>query len=157
MKHLLTCLWVSCALCTTAMSQTLDGTYTHTWENAEGALTYTLTLTDNGTFTFESVRTYLLRSTPTKKSLVKGTWEQNRRMVILNTEPSETDDDLAKKLDDVKARYIDYSPRHHQYGILKPSLEFYQCELFFAKGMALELKDMEVVTASKTVATDPED
>lgn len=154
MKTLLTSLWVSCALCTTTMAQTVHGTYSHTWDNPTGiALTYTLFLNSNGTFIFESIRHYTTNE-PTNSITVKGSWSQNGRIITLNTEPKASDDLLVRQLNGVKARYIDYPPRHHQYGQMEPSLKFYQSDAFHAKDMALERKEKEVLSSVETVATD---
>jgi hypothetical protein len=126
----------------------MDGTYTNTWENSDGAaLTYTLTLKSDGTFLFESLRVYE-SSDPTKIVTVRGIWSQKDRLLILNTDASAEDDELAKNLNSTKARFRDYSQRHVQYGKIKPSLEFYKSDVFHSKGMELEKAATETLTSS---------
>ncbi|MEO6348915.1 MAG: hypothetical protein ABIO60_13510 [Aquaticitalea sp.] len=148
MKNLLTLLWVSCVFCSTTLAQTMEGTYSNTWENSAGAsLTYTLTLKPNGTFLFESYRIYETAD-PSKFVAVKGTWAQNDRLLTLNTETSAGDDELVKNLNSTQARLEEYSPRHIQYGKIKPSLKFYESEVFYAKGMKLEKESNDSFTST---------
>lgn len=133
--------------------QTLEGTYTNTWEsNAGGALTYTLTLNPDKTFNFVSHRIYE-SSYPSKTTTVVGTWKNENRLLILATDTSLDDIDLVKGLNNNKARFITYSPRHRKYGEVKPSLRFYKSKVFYAKGMKLIKEEAEVKTNTAAVGS----
>lgn len=146
MKTLLALLCFSCALLPTVHSQTMEGIYTNTWDNVSGfSLTYTLTLNPNGTFVFESSRIYE-DADPSKTVVVNGTWQQDDRLLTLKTDTTTVDAALAKALNSSKARFVSYSPRHTLYGLEQPTLQFYQSEVFYAKGMHLEKTAAELVT-----------
>lgn len=147
MKTLLTMLCVSFVFCSAALSQTLEGTYTNTWENSAGSsLTYTLTLKTDGTFLFESYRIYE-DADPSEKVLVNGTWRQDHRLLTLNTDASAENDELSNNLNSVRARFEDYPPRHVLHGKIQPSLKFYQSGVFYAKDMKLEKKPVDMVAS----------
>lgn len=124
----------------------MEGTYSNTWESSEGAsLTYTLTLNPDGTFLFESHRVYE-SSYPSKTELAKGTWKRKYRLLKLTTEASSEDIDLVKQLNENKAKFKAYSPRHRKYKTVEPSLKFYKSKVFYAKGMKLHKQETNSVS-----------
>lgn len=130
------------------LSQSMEGTYTNTWvSTAGGALTYTIILNPDNTFQFISHREYEA-STEAKTTRVVGTWKNRNRLLILSTDNSENEIDLVKKLNNNKAKFKAYSPRHVKYGTVKPSLKFFKSKVFYAKGMKLmkEQTDTDVVS-----------
>jgi hypothetical protein len=71
---------------TSANSQDIEGTYTNKWESVSGeAIEYSLTLHDNGKFTFYSIRTFL-NSNPNHIIEAEGTWQLKGQLLKLNTE-----------------------------------------------------------------------
>ena len=148
MKALLLSLFAFLIISITASSQTMEGTYTNTWEStAGGALTYTLILNPDNTFQFVSHRIYE-SSHPSNLTTVVGTWENNNRLLILVTDSSPDDIELVKRLNKNKARFKAYSPRHRKYGQIKPSLRFYESKVFYAKEMTLHKEDDNTVVSS---------
>lgn len=126
-------------------SQTMEGTYTNTWESdAGGGLTYSLTLKPDNTFQFVSHRVYENSIIP-KTITVNGTWRRKHRLLILATEASSDDNNLLMKLNNNRARFKVYSPRHRKYGEVQPSFRFFRSEVFYAKGMKLIKEEVETV------------
>lgn len=136
MKHVLLTLSVIIFISTSGHSQSMEGVYSNTWESIDGALTYTLSLNPDGSFLFESTRNYK-SSIPPKTRIAKGTWERKYRLLKLFTETSAEENDLAKELNENKARLKAYSPRHRKYKVVKPSLKFYRSKVFYTKDMKL--------------------
>lgn len=149
MKHFLITLFASFAFSFAVQSQNIEGTYTNTWESeAGGALTYTLTLHSDSTFQFVSHRVFET-SIPSKTITADGTWNNNNRLLILATEVSSETIDLVEKLNKNKAKYKAYPPRHRKFKLVKPSLKFYESEVFYAKGMKLFKEENDIhVTGS---------
>ena len=148
MKTLLFTLCICFTMYSTSHSQTMEGTYSNTWESSEGAsLTYTLTLNPDGTFIFESHRIYA-SSYPSKIEIAKGTWKRKYRLLKLTTEASSEDIDLVKQINENKAKFKAYSARHRKYNTVKPSLKFYKSKVFYAKGMKLYQQETNSVSVA---------
>jgi hypothetical protein len=147
MKNLLFALFIICTVFISAHSQTMEGTYTNTWDSdAGGALTYTLTLNPDNTFVFVSHRVYEA-SIPPKTITANGTWDRRNRLLKLSTDAAAKESDLVEKLNRNKARFKSYSPRHRKYGKVKPSLRFFRSDVFYAKGMKLHKEDTDTVVS----------
>jgi hypothetical protein len=148
MKALLLTLIAFSIISITARSQSMEGTYTNTWESdAGGALTYTLTLNPDNTFMFVSHRIYET-SIPPKTVTANGTWDRRNRLLKLSTDAAPKESDLVEKLNRNKARFKSYSPRHRKYGKVKPSLRFFRSKVFYAKGMKLFKTEVEADTVA---------
>lgn len=129
----------------TSTAQTIEGIYANKWESTTGeAVAYDLVLKSDGTFIFETTRTYL-SSTPEKTLKAQGTWELNGHLLILNT--NEQSNTLASDLNMNKARYVSISERNPNFNLVKPSLKFYRSDVFYSKDMEL-FKTESSVTSS---------
>ena len=128
-------------------SQTIEGTYSNRWEAPTGeALEYSLTLQEDGSFVFYTTRVYR-SELPDKKISATGTWNLNGHLLQLNTSNDvESQNSLQSKLDTSKARFITISPRNPNFNLVKPSLKFYESEVFYAK-------DMELIKTENTVSS----
>ena len=128
-------------------SQTIEGTYANKWvANSGEGIAYTLNLNPDGTFIFEHKRLYQNNSED-RVVKVEGTWILSDHLLTLYTE-GQTDVDIAKGLDENKARFVSISPRHPQFNLIKPKLKFYESNVFYAKNMEL-IKTESSVTVSE--------
>lgn len=134
-----------CALFST-FSQNIQGIYTNKWGSSDQeSLSYTLSLKEDGTFTFESFRTYI--GTPDIITKAQGTWENNGVLLVLFSEVSKDEDNsLAAELNNTKAKFISLSPRHPDFNLVKPTLEFTKSEVFYVQGMELRKQDTKVTS-----------
>ncbi len=125
-------------------AQAVEGTYANQWESQSGeAISYELTLREDGTFTFISIRTYL-DAQPKSKSEIEGIWKfMNRTLELFTT--TQDNNQLAKDLNMNKARYISISPRNPNFNLVMPSFKFYESKVFYSKNMEL-IKIESVVT-----------
>lgn len=128
-------------------SQSIEGTYANKWESNSGeSLEYLLTLMEDGTFTFKSIRGYM-NYEPNIILNAKGTWKMNGQLLTLEThDSSDKQNDLLINLDQSKARYVSISPRNPNFNLEKPSFKFYQSDVFYAKDMELYQTDVTVST-----------
>lgn len=125
-------------------SQIIEGIYSNRWEASSGeAIEYTLTLNDNGTFTFITDRKHL-EETLNSIEIVEGSWTYNDRLLTLNTHPEENPSELASNLDANNARYHNISPRNPNLKSVKPSFKFYKSKVFYTKDMELFKTEIEV-------------
>lgn len=126
-------------------AQTIEGTYANKWEGGSGeAIAYSLTLNDEGTFSFTSTRTFL-DNVPDKRVEAIGTWTLDGHLLVLCTDNKDTEmTPLQSQLHLNKARFISISPRNPKFNILKPSIKFYTSEVFYAKDMELVKTELEV-------------
>ncbi|WP_431133296.1 hypothetical protein [Psychroserpens mesophilus] len=131
----------------TAFTQNVEGTYSNEWISDIGeGMIYTITLEDDGSFTFYYTRKYI-GGIPDKNVAVEGTWTLDGRLLILDTDvESPEESEFASELDSNKARFVSYSPRHHKYDEVEPSLEFYESDVFYLKDMDL-IKTKEDIIA----------
>lgn len=134
-----------CALFS-SFSQNIQGIYTNKWASSDKeSLSYTLSLKEDGTFTFESFRTYI--GTPDIITKAQGTWENNGVLLELLTELGNgNDNSLAAELNNTKAKYTCLSPRHPDFNLVKPTLEFMKSEVFYVQGMELLKQDTKVTS-----------
>ncbi len=133
------------ALSTTA--QSIYGTYSNKWEASSGeAIEYSLTLLENGNFVFISTRTHL-DAIPDKKLKAKGTWQLDGHLLVLITATNEdSENTLEANLDMNKAKFKSVSPRNPDFNLVKPSLKFYESNVFYAKDMELIKTDASVTS-----------
>ena len=125
--------------------QTLEGTYSNKWVSTSGeGVAYTLTLEANGQFTFDYRR--VLVGTDDYRSEVTGTWKLEGHLLTLTSKEG-TDSELVSKLDGNRARFVSVSPRHPDFNLVKPSLNFYKSDIFYVRNMALTKVETSV-TAS---------
>ncbi len=146
MKTLLLSVVISFCALFSAFSQNMQGIYANTWASSDReSLSYTLALNEDGTFTFESSRTYT--GTPDLIAKAEGTWKQQGLLLELITEVgNEEANALAIELNNTKARFVSLSPRHPDFNLVKPSLEFTKSEVFYAQGMELLKQDTKVTS-----------
>lgn len=132
-----------------SFSQNVEGTYTNSWlSNSGDGIKYTLILQDDGRFTFHHRRIYSNIEEDAKTD-VEGTWQLDGHILILNTEmPNSESNKIATDLDANKAKFISVSPRHPKFNIIKPSLKFYESDIFYAKDMEL-VKTEAGITSSE--------
>lgn len=132
----------------TTFSQTIEGTYANKWLSKTGeGIEYILTLQDNGEFTFNHRRMFKEASYNTDVE-VQGTWELKGHLLVLNTNNSlEQHNDIAAKLDSNKARFISVSRRNPDFNMVKPKLQFYKSDVFYANDMELVKTESSVTTA----------
>lgn len=126
----------------------IAGTYMNLWESNSGeALKYTLTLDADGSFIFQSTRSFA--HIESEKTLTAtGTWKLQNLLVVLLTDVNDINgNELALQLNNTKARYVGISSRNPNFNLVKPSLKFYKSEVFYAKDMDL-LKEETSVTKS---------
>ncbi|MCK7589630.1 copper resistance protein NlpE [Subsaxibacter sp. CAU 1640] len=128
-------------------SQNIEGIYANKWlANSGEGIDYTLDLKADGTFAFIYKRIYI-NGSKDRVVEVEGTWVLDNHLLTLYTE-GQTDVEIAKWLDENKARFVSVSPRHPQFNLIKPSLKFYESNIFYAKNMEL-IKTESSVTASE--------
>lgn len=129
----------------TAQSQNIEGIYANKWIGNSGeGVQYTLTLQDDGNFIFDYRRIYK-DDIEDSKIEVKGVWILENRLLTLKTE-HDGDNKIALGLDLNKARFISVSPRNPDFNLVKPSLKFYESDVFYAK-------DMELIKIESTVTS----
>ena len=130
----------------TIQSQDIEGTYANKWVSNSGeGIEYTLTIMEDGQFNFIYRR--LLRDSNNEPNIeVHGTWDLNGHLLVLNTE--DTDNSISTGLNSNKAKFVSVSPRHPKFNMIKPSLKFYESEIFYAKDMEL-IKTEEKVTSTE--------
>ncbi|MEZ4803651.1 MAG: hypothetical protein R2797_12840 [Gelidibacter sp.] len=128
-------------------SQTVEGTYTNKWVASSGeGISYTLVLKDNGQFTFSSTR-FFMDSTADKTVKADGTWSLDGHLLILDTQTNDKNSEgLISNLNQNKARYVSVSPRNPNFNLVKPSLKFYESDVFYAKDMELFKTEDQVTT-----------
>lgn len=145
MKTLLLSIVITCSCFLSALSQTIEGTYTNKWESSNGEfVAYTLTLNPDASFTFNSYQKFLGQEEE-KRTTAKGTWKfENYLLVLATGESNETDTVLIANLNNSKARYTKVSTRKVNASGEKPSLKFYKSDVFYAKGMALYKQESSV-------------
>lgn len=127
-------------------SQEIEGTYANKWVSNSGeGIQYNLTLHEDGQFTFEYIRIY---KEEIKNSTIEvtGNWILENNLLTLKTESTDTDEELAESLDLNKARFISISPRNPNFNLVKPSLKFYESEVFYSK-------DMELIKTESTITS----
>lgn len=147
MKSFLLTLLFSITLVLNFSAQSIVGTFSNVWEAPSGeSLTYTLTLHEDGTFDFESIRTFLNSEKEIKNA--SGKWKLNSHLLVLNVDLNDESNKLLSGLNDSKAKYVSISPRHPDFNSLKPSLRFFQSNVFYAKDMEL-FKEAESVTSTE--------
>lgn len=118
-----------------ANSQIVEGLYSNKWESPTGeAIAYNLALNEDGTFTFQSIRTFL-DDVPNKTLETQGTWSLDGHLLVLTTNMDSNI--LSTELNKNKARFISVSPRNPNFNLVKPSLKFYESGVFYAKDMEL--------------------
>lgn len=144
MKHLFLPVVVALCALSTSFSQNMQGIYANTWASSDQeSLSYTLALNEDGTFTFESFQTYI--GSPDKIVNVQGKWENDGALLFLRTDPSQDPNNtMIAEINNTKARLISLSPRHPDFHLVKPTLEFHKSEVFFAKGMELKKQESSV-------------
>ncbi|MGJ8591314.1 MAG: copper resistance protein NlpE N-terminal domain-containing protein [Aquaticitalea sp.] len=122
----------------TSQSQDIEGTYANKWIATTGeGIEYTLTLNDDGNFTFNYTRMYMDTDSNTEVK-VNGTWNLENNLLVLKTEnDTEEDNGIASGLDLNRARFVSISPRHPKFNLVKPTLKFYESDVFYAKDMEL--------------------
>lgn len=147
MKTLLLSIVIACSVILSAKSQTIEGTYTNKWESSSGEfVAYTLTLNPDGSFAFKSYQKFLGQEEE-KRTTATGTYKFENYLLVLATDLSnETDNALIANLNNCKARLSKISTRKVNSTGEKPSLKFYQSDVFYAKGMEL-YKQESTVTA----------
>jgi hypothetical protein len=129
----------------TTNAQTIEGIYSNKWESPSGeAIAYNLILNSDGTFKFQSTKTYM-DAIPNKTIEAEGTWDLDGHLLVLTT--SEHSNELASDLDMNKARYVTVSPRNRKFNLANPSLKFYKSKVFYAKDMEL-FKTESCITTS---------
>lgn len=127
-------------------SQTVEGTYSNKWlSNSGEGVQYTLTLHENEQFTFEYIRMYMDEDM-NKTVTIEGTWRMEDHLLVLDTDESQHDNNIASGLDLNKARFVSLSPRNPNFNLVKPLLKFYESDVFYAK-------DMELIQTSTTVSS----
>lgn len=131
----------------TSQAQSIEGTYANKWTaNTGEGVEYELTLNKEGSFTFNYTRMYMDADANTNTE-VKGTWKMENHLLVLNADnASDEENVIAKGLDLNKARFVSVSPRNPNFNLVKPSLKFYESEVFYAK-------DMELIKTSSTVTS----
>lgn len=144
MKNLLCTLVVTLCALTTTFSQNMKGIYANTWAASEQeSISYTLALNEDGTFAFQSYQVYI--GSPDKIVKVMGRWESNGVLLSLITVPStDPDNPLIVGLNNSKARLISLSPRHPDFNLVKPTLEFAKSDVFYVQGMELKKQESTV-------------
>lgn len=147
MKTLLLSMVIVCSTFLSATSQNIAGTYTNKWESTSGEfVAYTLTLNPDGSFTFNSHQKFLGQE-DVRRTTAEGTWKFENYLLVLATDNSEeTDNALIANLNNCKARYAKVSTRKVNTTGEKPSLKFYQSDVFYAKGMELYKQKSTVTT-----------
>lgn len=145
MKSLFISLALIFLLAGSANCQNIEGTYTNKWEAKSGeSISYNLTLKEDGTFKFQSTRTFLA-STTDNTLAAEGIWKLDGRLLILQT--NEKNNELSSKLNMNKARYMTVSPRNPQFNLAKHSFKFYESDVFYAKDMELIKTDVNLTSS----------
>lgn len=131
----------------TMHAQDIEGTYSNKWVSKTGeGIEYVLTLNEDGNFLFNYTRMY--RNADETNIEVQGTWSLENHLLVLNADDdSEKENMIAAGLDLNKARFVSVSPRNPKFNLVKPSLKFYESEVFYAKDM--ELIKTEVTVTSR--------
>jgi len=130
----------------TTFAQTVEGTYTNSWQAKSGeGISYNLTLHIDGTFTFQSISSYM-DPVHDKTVETQGTWSLEDHLLLLTTKGNSNE--LASNLNLNRARYTSVSPRNPRFNLVKPSFKFYKSDVFYAKDMEL-LKSEYSVTSSQ--------
>ena len=131
----------------TLQAQNVEGTYANKWISEKGeGMAYTLTLQDDGTFTFYYTRKYI-GSHPDKNEEIRGNWNLDGHLLVLNTNEEEsTDPQFAAELNANKARFVSISPRHPKFNLVNPTLEFFRSDVFYLKGMELIKSDQDITS-----------
>ena len=106
-----------------------SGVYALEPKNSDGTIIkWTLTLNDDGTFSYNFLRDLSAISKPNKKENFygKGTWKAEKNLVFLSSN-KETDfnERYTIDLNNSKARYITKSLRDESARVVKPALLFY--------------------------------
>ena len=119
-------------------SQTIVGTYANKWISQTGdGIEYVLELHQESDFTFIFTRIYQDSEVDTTYE-IKGNWQLNGRLLVLNTDPASNEDNsMASDLHMNKARFIKVSPRNPNADLIKSSLKFYKSPIFYVKNMEL--------------------
>ena len=128
----------------TSQAQTIEGTYANKWiSNSGEGIQYNLTLLNDGQFTFQYVRMY---KDEVEDSVIEviGNWTLENNLLTLKTD---SDDEMASSLNSNKARFISISPRNPKFNLVKPSLKFYESEVFYAKDMELVKTESSITSA----------
>lgn len=119
-------------------SQNIEGTYANKWVSNSGeGIAYKLTLQPDGNFIFNHTRLHLNSQLDTEVEVL-GSWSLEGHLLVLKTDATVDDTDkIASRLDLNKARFVSVSSRDPKFNLVKPSLKFYESDIFYAKGMEL--------------------
>lgn len=119
----------------TINAQSADGTYTNKWVAPSGeSLAYNLTLDLDGTFLFQSIRTFK-ESIPDEINYTSGTWTLENHLLTLKT--TDAIDKITSDINMNKARYVSVSNRNPKFNNTKPFFTFFESKVFYAKNMQL--------------------
>lgn len=144
MKYLLLFLFISFTI--NLQSQEIQGTYANKWVSDSGeGIQYNLTLQNDGQFVFEYIRIYK-EEIEDAVTQVKGNWNFENNLLTLSTESNDNDEQLSESLNSNKAKYMSISPRNPNFNLVKPSLKFYESDVFYAK-------DMELIKTESTITS----
>ncbi|MGB6269125.1 MAG: hypothetical protein WBF67_08955 [Olleya sp.] len=119
-------------------SNDIVGTYNLEWKGSNGNLKRELVLNTDGTFQFHNSEYHEGGIPKEKNSYAKGTWEIDKLVVSFSTISSDFDEKFTLDFNKTKARFITKSPRDKSNRDIKTALRFYQCEIFWIRGMKLE-------------------
>ncbi|WP_425076509.1 hypothetical protein [Psychroserpens sp. S379A] len=121
-------------------AQDIAGTYQLHSSSSDHELKRTLTLNADGTFEYYNFRWLKSGIPPETHTYGKGTWTQNKKIIVFSTEASDLDDKFTLDFNGTKARFISKSPRDKSDRVIETSIRFYESEIFWIKGMTVVKK-----------------
>lgn len=117
-------------------AQDISGVYLLHTNSEKFELKRTLTLHQDGTFSFHNYKRDENGIPKETNTYGKGHWKIDKKVVSFSS--SSLDGTFTLDFNETKARYISKSPRDTSDRVIKTALRFYQSNLFWVKGMTLE-------------------
>ena len=115
-------------------SEKMVGTYELKFGNEDAFSKRTITLNADGTFLFHSYRHIKQGIPPEENKYAKGFWKTEENRIYFSTEAADIDEKHTLNFTNSKARFDTKSPRDKSDRIVKISLRFYECEIFWIQG-----------------------
>lgn len=113
-----------------AQSEKLVGDYNLSIETENASFTYTLSLQQDGTFTFHFYSNHKQAISPEFNTYGKGTWTAEKNIITFSTNQNiDFNDQHTLDFNNSKARFISKSPRDKSDKVIKTRLQFYKSDI----------------------------
>ncbi|WP_297798508.1 hypothetical protein [uncultured Eudoraea sp.] len=138
LKKIFTILFFFSALFAQSQSNSTVGEYFKKLGGEEHLIEYTLTLREDGTFTFHFHRDHKASIPVITNKYGKGTWSMDGKVVsFFANEQGDFDEKHTLDFNNSRARFITKSPRDKTDRVIKTRLKFFESEIFWIEGLEI--------------------